>query len=101
MTVTSEKRSSPLWAPDRRAATTGLLLLVTLAAFEAMGVSTAVPTLVRELHGESLYAWPFTMMLATQVVGNVVAGRVCDRRCRPTAASTRRRCSCPTCLDSR
>jgi len=80
MTVTSEKRSSPLWAPDRRAATIGLLLLVTLAAFEAMGVTTAIPTLVRELHGESLYAWPFTMMLATQVVGNVVGGRVSDRR---------------------
>jgi MFS family permease len=80
MTVTSAKRSSPLWAPDRRAATIGLLLLVTLAAFESMGVTTAIPTLVRDLHGESLYAWPFTMMLATQVVGNVVAGRVSDRR---------------------
>ncbi|MFI9381996.1 MFS transporter [Kutzneria sp. NPDC052558] len=80
MAVTSAKRNSPLWAPDRRAATVGLLLLVTLAAFEAMGVSTAIPTLVRDLRGEALYAWVFTMMLATQVVGNVVSGRVSDRR---------------------
>ncbi|GAA3433165.1 MFS transporter [Kutzneria kofuensis] len=69
-----------LWAPDRRAATTGLLLLVTLAAFEQMGVSTALPTLVHDLHGESLYSWPFTMFLATEVVGNVLGGRLCDRR---------------------
>jgi MFS family permease len=80
VTATGEKKTSALWAPDRRAATTGLLLLVTLAAFEAMGVSTALPTLVRDLHGEALYSWPFTMFLATQVVGNVVGGRVSDRR---------------------
>ena len=78
MTVAAEKPSA-LWAPDRRAATVGLLLLVTLAGFEEMGVSTAVPTLIHELHGESLYSWPFTMFLAGQVVGNVVGGRVCDR----------------------
>ena len=82
MTVAPEgtKKPSALWAPDRRAATTGLLLLVTLAAFEQMGVSTALPTLVHDLHGESLYSWPFTMFLATEVVGNVLGGRVCDRR---------------------
>jgi MFS family permease len=71
---------SALWAPERRAATVGLLLLVTLAAFESMGVTTALPTIVHDLHGEALYSWPFTMFLATQVVGNVLAGRVCDRR---------------------
>jgi MFS family permease len=54
--------------------------LVTLAAFEQMGVSTALPTLVHDLHGESLYSWPFTMFLATEVVGNVLGGRLCDRR---------------------
>jgi MFS family permease len=82
VTVAGEttKKPSALWAPDRRAATTGLLLLVTLAAFEEMGVSTAVPTLIHDLHGESLYSWPFTMFLAGQVVGNVVGGQVCDRR---------------------
>ena len=74
------KKPSALWAPDRRAATTGLLLLVTLAAFEQMGVSTALPTIVHDLHGESLYSWPFTMFLATEVVGNVLGGRLCDRR---------------------
>ena len=71
---------SALWAPERRGATVGVLLLVMLAAFESMGVTTALPTIVRDLHGEALYSWPFTMFLAAQVVGNVVSGRVCDRR---------------------
>jgi MFS family permease len=71
---------SALWAPERRGASVGLLLLVMLAAFESMGVTTALPTIVRDLHGEALYSWPFTMFLAAQVVGNVVSGRVCDRR---------------------
>jgi MFS family permease len=73
-------KGSALWAPDRRGATVGVLLLVVLAAFESMGVTTALPTIVRDLHGEALYSWPFTMFLAAQVVGNVVSGRVCDRR---------------------
>ena len=77
MTVTT---GSALWAPERRAATIGLLMLMTLAAFESMGVTTALPTVVRDLHGESLYSWPFTMFLAAQVLGNVLGGRVCDRR---------------------
>ena len=71
---------SALWAPERRGATVGVLLLVMLAAFESMGVTTALPTIVRDLHGDALYSWPFTMFLAAQVVGNVVSGRVCDRR---------------------
>ncbi|HEY0495539.1 MAG TPA: MFS transporter [Kutzneria sp.] len=81
MTAVGEttRKPSVLWAPDRRAATTGLLLLVTLAAFEQMGVSTALPSIVGDLHGEALYSWPFTMFLATSVVGNVVGGRLCDR----------------------
>ncbi|MFC0438396.1 MFS transporter [Kutzneria buriramensis] len=85
--VTVVTGKSALWAPDRRAATVGLLMLVTLSAFESMGVTTALPTLVHDLHGEELYSWPFTMFLAAQVVGNVVGGRLCDRR-GPTPALT-------------
>ncbi|GAA0600607.1 MFS transporter [Kutzneria viridogrisea] len=81
MTLTGQTtKSSTLWAPDRRAATTGLLLLVTLAAFENMGVSTALPTLVADLNGHELYSWPFTAFLAAQVVGTVIGGRACDLR---------------------
>jgi MFS family permease len=56
-----------------------MLTLVTIAAFEHLGVSTAMPTMVDELDGESLYAWPFTAFLAASVLATVVSGRVCDR----------------------
>lgn len=77
--TTGTRPPSALWAPDRRATTTGLLLLITLAAFEAMGLGTALPTIIAELDGASLYSWPFTAFLAASIIGNVFAGRVSDR----------------------
>ncbi|SDN98145.1 MFS transporter [Lentzea jiangxiensis] len=79
MTVTAPAPSR-LWSPDRRWPTTGILLLVTLLAFEVMGVSTAMPTMVRELRGEALYAWPFLANLAASVIATVFSGRLSDRR---------------------
>ncbi|MGZ3142825.1 MFS transporter [Lentzea chajnantorensis] len=79
MTLTAP-RPSRLWSPDRRWPTTGIVLLVTLLAFEAMGVGTAMPTMVRELHGEALYAWPFLANLAASVMATVFSGRLSDRR---------------------
>jgi MFS family permease len=76
----TEPRPSRLWSPDRRWPTTGILLLVTLLAFEAMGVGTAMPTMVRELRGEALYAWPFLANLAASVMATVFSGRLSDRR---------------------
>jgi len=73
-------RSSALWARDRRFTTAGLLLLITIAAFEAMSVGTAMPTMVAELRGEALYSWPFTAFLAASVIGTVVSGRLGDTR---------------------
>ncbi|MEV0680320.1 MFS transporter [Actinosynnema sp. NPDC050436] len=69
-----------LWAPDRRGPTIGIVLLVTLLAFENMGVSTAMPRMVAELHGNDLYAWPFLAFLAASVVATVLSGRLSDRR---------------------
>ncbi|MDX3656442.1 MFS transporter [Streptomyces sp. ID05-26A] len=79
MTLT-EPAPSRLWSPERRWPTTGILLLVTLFAFEAMGVGTAMPTMVRELKGEALYAWPFLANLAASVMATVFSGRLSDRR---------------------
>lgn len=70
---------SALWAPDRRAATVGIVLLVTLTAFERMGVTTAMPRLVADLHGRDLYAWPFLAFLVASVGTTVLAGQLCDR----------------------
>ncbi|MDX8145584.1 MFS transporter [Lentzea sp. BCCO 10_0061] len=79
MTLTA-REPSRLWSPERRWPTTGILLLVTLFAFEAMGVGTAMPTMVRELKGEALYAWPFLANLAASVMATVFSGRLSDRR---------------------
>ncbi|HEV7908066.1 MAG TPA: MFS transporter [Pseudonocardiaceae bacterium] len=83
MTVTAEPehaRRSALWAPDRRGPTAGVVLLVTLMAFESMGVGTAMPRMVAELHGQELYAWPFVSFLAASVVATVFSGRLSDLR---------------------
>ena len=63
-----------------RLTTSGLVLLVTFIAFEAMAVGTAMPTAVAQLHGLAWYAWPFSAFLVAQVVGMVVGGDLGDRR---------------------
>ncbi|MEU4803608.1 MFS transporter [Actinosynnema sp. NPDC023587] len=69
-----------LWTPERRGPTVGIVLLVTLLAFENMGVSTAMPRMVAELDGNDLYAWPFLAFLAASVIATVLSGRLSDRR---------------------
>jgi MFS family permease len=68
-----------LFGPDRRATTVGLVLLISLVAFEAMGVGTAMPALVADLGEVSMYAWPFVAFTAAAVFGTVLGGRWCDR----------------------
>ncbi len=69
-----------IWDAGHRRTTIGLLTLVTLIAFEAMAVGTAMPSAVAELDGVAWYAWPFSAFLVTSVVGMVVGGEVGDRR---------------------
>jgi MFS family permease len=66
--------------PDYRALTIGLLAVVSLIAFEAMAVATAMPVAVRDLGGLRFYALAFSAFLTTSLVGMVVAGDVSDRR---------------------
>lgn len=69
-----------IWDAGHRRTTIGLLTLVTLVAFEAMAVGTAMPSAVAELDGVAWYAWPFSAFLVTSVVGMVIGGEVGDRR---------------------
>ncbi len=78
------ERSTPargpgLFAPEYRATTTGILLVITLIAFEAMAVATAMPKAVASLHGLAYYGWAFTGLLMANVVGVVLGGEACDR----------------------
>jgi MFS family permease len=68
-----------LFGPSRRATTIGIVLLISLIAFEAMGVNTAMPALVADLGGVALYAWPFVSFMAASVFATVLGGRWCDR----------------------
>lgn len=70
---------SSLSAPYR-ALTVGMITLVTLVAFEAVAVTTAMPTVARALDGLTLYALAFGGALAASVVGMVVAGAWGDAR---------------------
>ncbi len=66
-------------APRHRAMTVGMVALVSLGAFEALAVATAMPTVARALDGLSLYALAFAGTLAASVVGMVQAGLASDR----------------------
>jgi MFS family permease len=57
----------------------GMCALIMLAAFEALAVTTIMPAVSHELHGESLYAFAFAGPLAVSVVGMVLAGAWSDR----------------------
>jgi MFS family permease len=53
--------------------------LIGIAAFESLAVTTVMPTVSRELHGQSLYALSFAAPLATSLVGMITAGNWADR----------------------
>jgi len=79
-TATPARYRSTLWTREHRIPTIGLVLVVTLVAFEFMGVATALPTLVADLHGGRLYAWPIAAFTAASAIGTVAGGRISDRR---------------------
>src|SRR6266545_1001501 len=72
--------SGGLWAPERRALTIGLVLTVTLVAFEALAVITILPAIKDDLGGLRLYGWVTSAFFLGVLVGVVVAGEQTDRR---------------------
>lgn len=70
--------ASPLSAPYR-AVTVGLLTLITLVAFEALAVATAMPVAARSLGGLRHYGLAFSLFLTTSLLGIVIGGGWCDR----------------------
>ena len=75
-----EGRVPGLWAPQRRALTTGLVLTITFVASEALAVVTVMPVVARDLGGLRLYGWVFSGFMLGSVIGIVAAGRETDRR---------------------
>jgi MFS family permease len=69
-----------IFSGQLRAVSAGLLIVVTMVAFEAMSVTAALPTAARELHGLGGYGWAFTGFLVSNVVAMVASGVISDRR---------------------
>lgn len=77
---TEADTADSLFAPRYRSLSLGAVALVALVAFEALAVTTAMPTVARALDGLPLYALAFGGTLAASVVGMVAAGRWADAR---------------------
>ena len=54
--------------------------LISLVAFETLAVATAMPTVVRSLEGENLYALAMGITMATQLIATALAGPWSDNR---------------------
>ncbi|MEU5938967.1 MFS transporter [Micromonospora sp. NPDC047548] len=83
MTATATTPLTPaarLYDPRRRAMTVGSIALVSLLAFEALAVGTAMPTVARALDGLALYALAFGGTFAAGVLAMVLSGIWCDIR---------------------
>ncbi|MBA2608573.1 MAG: MFS transporter [Actinobacteria bacterium] len=60
--------------------TIGLVLLVTLIAFEALAVNTALPAASRELGALGLYGWVFAAFMLSTVASIALSGKLIDER---------------------
>lgn len=69
-----------LFAPHRRTLVVGLVLTVTLVAFEAMAIAAIMPDVKDDLGGLGLYGWVFSGFFLGSLLGIVVAGQLADTR---------------------
>jgi MFS family permease len=57
----------------------GVLMSVTVVAFQSLGVSTVMPAVARDLGGLERYGWAFSAFMLASLVGAVAAGQDADR----------------------
>lgn len=68
-----------IWDRTRLGITLGSVALIFLAGLESLAVTTVMPIIAADLHGEALFALAFSGTLATSVIGMVAAGIWSDR----------------------
>jgi MFS family permease len=71
--------TATIWDRERFGITVGTVVLIFLAAIEALAVTTVMPVVAADLHGEDLFAVAFSATLATGVIGMVAVGAWSDR----------------------
>ncbi|MBS1674928.1 MAG: MFS transporter [Actinobacteria bacterium] len=77
--MSARPTTATIWDHHRLGITVGSVVLIFLAAIEALAVTTVMPLVSADLHGEALYAVAFAATLATGVIGMVGAGSWSDR----------------------
>lgn len=70
--------SKPLTHKEIMVVMTAIMITVFLAALDQTIVSTALPTIARELHGLSEYSWVATAYLLTSAVATPLFGKMSD-----------------------
>jgi MFS family permease len=70
--------ASPGWLARRRVALGAVLVGQVVAAFEGTVVTSAMPTIVRELGGLAAYGWVFSSFLIASTVAVLVCGKLAD-----------------------
>jgi MFS family permease len=68
-----------VFAPRYRAMSIGVLMSVTVVAFQSLGVGTVMPAVARDLGGLERYGWAFSAFMLASLVGSVAAGQDADR----------------------
>lgn len=61
------------------ALTVGLVMMITVAAFEALAIGTVLPKVKDDLGDVALYGWVFSAFLLTSLVGITFAGEQADQ----------------------
>lgn len=70
---------SPL-SPHYRALSIGAVMMVSIVAFQGMGIATALPAVARDLDGLSAYGWGFSAFMLASVGGMATSGQIADGR---------------------
>lgn len=76
----SDAIAAAIWGPDRRNLTVGLILTVSMAAFEALAVATVLPAVVKDIGGLEWYGWVFSGFMLANLVSITTAGRAADQQ---------------------
>jgi MFS family permease len=77
--VTATPSLEGLWSPRHRLLTLGLVLAITLVAFEALAVATIMPIVAGDLGSIQLYGWVFSSFFLGTLLGIVLVGGLIDR----------------------